>query len=77
MHTHCLLPTKALSRLYLAVAVFAAIFSFALFAGSARAAVGSNYLVTFAAGTSESDQVAAIANAGGTDVSEVAPLRMR
>jgi hypothetical protein len=44
-----------------------------LLAGAAQAdgAAGSSYLVSFAAGTSEADQAAALADAGVTDVSEV------
>src|SRR5437899_3228284 len=76
MDSHPSHPARALMRIYVAVVVLVAAFSFVV--GTARAdTLGSpDYLVTFAPGTSESDQAAAIAAAGGTDVSEVAPLRM-
>src|SRR5947209_5894048 len=78
MDSHPLLPRKALASLYVTAAALVAVLSLAVFARAADAAVGSStsYLVTFAAGASESDQAAAIAGAGGTDISEVAPLRM-
>src|SRR5436309_2615066 len=76
MDSHPSHPARMLTRIYVALVVVVAAFS--LVAGTARADVlaSPGYLVTFVPGTSESDQSAAIAAAGGTDVSEVAPLRM-
>src|SRR5206468_12717637 len=43
---------------------------------SASADVAGRYIVTFADGVTEAEQAAAIADAGATDISAIAPLRM-
>jgi Subtilase family len=45
-------------------------------ASGTNADVAGRYIVTFASGVTEAEQAAAIADAGATDVSEIAPLRM-
>src|SRR5688572_2864798 len=77
---------KARTALAVLVAAFAAISAPAAQAdvfgslspmdGSSSAVPSGNYLVTFAAGTSEADQSAVLAGAAAVDVSYVPPLRL-
>jgi hypothetical protein len=78
LHPHLSLsPLSKTSRLFALVATMAAIGSL-LIVGGARAAdpTDASYLVTFAAGTSSTEQESAITSAGATDVSSVDALRL-